>query len=189
MGWWQVSADTLAGSRFVLSPLAETFAGLRLLHTGEAAHPGERAWLAAHLPAYRSLLADDPVLALLVRAGLGAEWIADFLTPTPRGGETFEEEVVRVRRVPSDAARGHLRLSLGGPLPAALDRDDLPDLAGRLLTYVWQEAVRVRTGSGVGASWRRMWSRGSRRSGGVAGRRCWTRCGRGRGGSGRTGSR
>ena len=31
MGWWQVNADTLAGSRFVLSPLAETFAGLKML--------------------------------------------------------------------------------------------------------------------------------------------------------------
>ncbi|MEV8595214.1 winged helix-turn-helix domain-containing protein [Streptomyces sp. NPDC052012] len=142
MGWWQVSADTLAGSRFVLSPLAETFAGLRLLHTADAAHPGEREWLTAHLPAYRHLLADEPVLALLVRSGLGAEWIADFLTPTPRGGEGFEEEVARVRAVSGADARGHLRLSLGGPLPGALDRDDLPDLAARLLTYVWQEAVR-----------------------------------------------
>ncbi|MGC3002201.1 ArsR family transcriptional regulator [Streptomyces sp. G35A] len=141
MGWWQVSADTLAGSRFVLSRLAETFASLRLLHTARAAHPGERAWLDAHLPGYRGRLADDPVTALLVRSGLGREWIADFLTPTPRGGETFEEEVARVRAVPPGAARAHLGLSLRGPLPALLDRDDLPDRAADLLTYVWREAV------------------------------------------------
>lgn len=36
MGWWQVNADTLAGSRFVVSPLAETFACLKLLHAGRA---------------------------------------------------------------------------------------------------------------------------------------------------------
>ena len=32
MGWWIVSADTLAASRFVISPLAETTACLLTLH-------------------------------------------------------------------------------------------------------------------------------------------------------------
>ncbi|MFD8525102.1 winged helix-turn-helix domain-containing protein [Streptomyces capillispiralis] len=142
MGWWQVSADTLAGSRFVLSPLAETFASLRLLHGAGPAHPGERAWLDAHLPAHRARLAADPVTARLVPAALGTDWIADFLTPTPRGGESFEEEVARVRAVPPAAARDHLRTALHGPLPAALDRDDLAVRAADLLTHVWREAVR-----------------------------------------------
>ncbi|GAA3499875.1 winged helix-turn-helix domain-containing protein [Streptomyces prasinosporus] len=142
MGWWQVSADTLAGSRFVLSPLAETFACLRLLDTARAAHPGERQWLDTHLPAHRERLAADPVTALLVRSGLGTVWIADFLTPAPRGGETFEEEVARVRAVPPGAARAQLGVSLRGPLPALLDRDDLPERAADLLTHVWRDAVR-----------------------------------------------
>ena len=42
MGWWQVNADTLARSRFVISPLAETTASLLALERGTAAHPGER---------------------------------------------------------------------------------------------------------------------------------------------------
>ncbi|MYS90154.1 MULTISPECIES: winged helix-turn-helix domain-containing protein [Streptomyces] len=142
MGWWQVNADTLAGSRFVLSPLAETFASLRLLHTGVATHPGERRWLDAHLPAYRRRLARDPVTALLVRCGLGPEWIADFLTPTPRAGETFADEVARVREASPEAARAHLTVSLRGPLPPRLDRDDLPERAAGLLAYVWEETVR-----------------------------------------------
>ncbi|MER5752364.1 ArsR family transcriptional regulator [Streptomyces sp. NPDC002088] len=143
MGWWQVNADTLARSRFVLSPLAETFASLKLLHAGAGGHPGEQAWLRAHLPAYRELLAGDPVTALLVRAGLGRNWIADFLTPTPRDGETFEEGVARVRAVPAAAARAHLRVSLAGPLPAALERDeDLPERAAALLEWVWDGTVR-----------------------------------------------
>ncbi|PZH16905.1 transcriptional regulator [Streptomyces sp. NTH33] len=142
MGWWQVNADTLAGSRFLLSPLAETFASLKLLHAGVGRHPGEQAWLTAHLPAYRRRLADDPVTALLVHAGLGKEWIADFLTPTPRDEESFEEGVARVRAAEPAAARAHLRLSLAGPLPAALERDDLPERAARLLEYVWTETVR-----------------------------------------------
>ncbi|MFD9002055.1 transcriptional regulator [Streptomyces sp. NPDC059582] len=143
MGWWQVNADTLARSRFVLSPLAETFASLKLLHAGAGRHPGEQAWLRTHLPAYRELLAADPVTALLVRAGLGRDWIADFLTPTPRDGEAFAEEVARVRAVPADAARAQLRVSLAGPLPAALERDDeLPERAAALLEWVWEETVR-----------------------------------------------
>ncbi|MEU9288461.1 winged helix-turn-helix domain-containing protein [Streptomyces sp. NPDC048275] len=143
MGWWQVNADTLAGSRFVLSPLAETFASLEILHTGAAAHPGERAWLNAHLPAYRRRLAADPVTALLVRSGLGREWIADFLTPTPYGDEIFEDEVARVRDASPEDARAHLAVALRGPLPDRLaDRDDLPRRAADLLTWVWEESVR-----------------------------------------------
>ncbi|MCL7425318.1 ArsR family transcriptional regulator [Streptomyces sp. YS415] len=142
MGWWQVNADTLARSRFVLSPLAETFACLKLLHAGVGAHPGERNWLRAHLPGYRALLASDPVTGLLVRAGLGRDWIADFLTPTPRDGESFEEGVARVRAARPEQARDHLVLSLAGPLPAGLDRDDLPERAAALLRYVWEETVR-----------------------------------------------
>ncbi|WP_055490403.1 helix-turn-helix transcriptional regulator [Streptomyces sp. TP-A0356] len=142
MGLWYVNADTLAGSRFVLSPLAEVFASLKLLHAGTACHPGERAWLDAHLPAYRRRLAADPVTALLVRSGLGQEWIADFLTPTPRDGETFEEGVARVRAASPAGARAHLTVSLRGPLPAPLDRDDLPRRAADLLTYVWTRTVR-----------------------------------------------
>ncbi|MDQ0991455.1 DNA-binding transcriptional ArsR family regulator [Streptomyces sp. V3I7] len=142
MGWWQIDADTLARSRFVLSPLAETFASLKLLHAGTGTHPGEEDWLRAHLPVYRARLAADPVTALLLRAGLGRDWIADFLTPTPRDGESFEEALTRVRSACPARARDHLRVSLGGPLPSALERDDLPERAARLQEWVWEEAVR-----------------------------------------------
>ncbi|MFD5758953.1 ArsR/SmtB family transcription factor [Streptomyces sp. NPDC127044] len=142
MGWWQINADTLARTRFVLSPLAETFAAVKLLHAGTAAHPGERTWLDAHLPAYKRRLSGDPVTALLIRSGLGRNWIADFLTPTPRGEAHFEEEVARVREASAADARAHLTVSLAGPLPAALHRDDLPERAADLLTHVWTEAVR-----------------------------------------------
>ncbi|MEV6050159.1 helix-turn-helix domain-containing protein [Streptomyces sp. NPDC052107] len=142
MGWWQLNADTLVRSRFVVSPLAETFACLKLLHATDGAHPGEQEWLRTHLPAYRALLAADPVTARLVRAGLGRDWIADFLTPAPRGGEAFADEVARVRSTAPDAARAHLRTALAGPLPAELDRDDLPERAAALLEWVWEATVR-----------------------------------------------
>ncbi|MFJ9816614.1 ArsR/SmtB family transcription factor [Streptomyces sp. NPDC101151] len=142
MGWWQLNADTLARSRFVISPLTETFASLKLLHAGSGTHPGEREWLRAHLPGYRALLEADPVTARLVRAGLGRDWIADFLTPTPHDEEDFADGVARVRAAGPAAARAHLRLSLAGPLPAVLDRDDLPERAAALLEWVWEQTVR-----------------------------------------------
>lgn len=82
MGLWQIDTDTLARSRFVLSPFAETFASLKLLHAGTGAHPGEEAWLRAHLSGYRARLAADPVAALVARVALGTSWIADFFCPT-----------------------------------------------------------------------------------------------------------
>jgi DNA-binding transcriptional ArsR family regulator len=144
MGWWQVNADTLAQSRFVISPLAETTASLITLHRGDAAHPGDRAWLDAHRPGYRDRLARDPVTALLVQAALGRRWIADFVARAPAGeGEpSFGEELARIRQTPAESARADLALSLGGPLPAALHRSDLPDRAADLLEWVWAHTVR-----------------------------------------------
>ncbi|SBT89811.1 hypothetical protein GA0115233_101265 [Streptomyces sp. DI166] len=126
----------------MLSPLAETFACLKLLHAGVGAHPGERDWLRVHLPRYRGLLAADPVTAALVRAGLGREWIADFLTPAPRDGESFEDGVARVRAATAEEALAHLSVSVAGPVPAVLERDDLPSRAAELLQWVWESAVR-----------------------------------------------
>ncbi|MET7319167.1 winged helix-turn-helix domain-containing protein [Streptomyces sp. NPDC005549] len=142
MGWWEINADTLARSRFVVSPLDETVACLKMLHAGVAGHPGERAWLATHRPAHLHRMAADPVTALLVASGLGREWIADFLTPTPAEGQSFAEGVARIRATRPEVARADLAVSLGGTLPASLDRDDLPERAAALLERVWDEAVR-----------------------------------------------
>ncbi|MER8046587.1 ArsR family transcriptional regulator [Streptomyces sp. NPDC094032] len=144
MGWWQIGADSLAGSRFVISPLAETIAALKTLHAAAGAHPGERAWLAGHLPAYRARLAADPVDALLVRAAIGPTWNADFLTPTPLGeGErSFEEEVVAVRETEPGAAVPQLEVSVGGPVPEPLrSARDLPLRMAGVLEWVWRETV------------------------------------------------
>lgn len=144
MGWWQVSADTLAGSRFVVSALAETTASLMILAGGTATHPGERAWLDAHQGAYRERLAADPVTRLLVRAALGRRWVADLLTPAPPGeGEpAFADELLQVRMIPPETARADLAMSLGRPLPGVLQREDLADRAADLLQWVWTETVQ-----------------------------------------------
>jgi DNA-binding transcriptional ArsR family regulator len=143
MGWWQVNADTLAGSRFVISPLSEATASLIALERGTTAHPGERAWLDAHQPAYRERLAGDLVTALLVRTALGRRWIADFFTiaPTGEGEPTLGEELARIRERSPAAARTDLTVSLGGPLPASLHRSDLLERAADLLEWVWAETV------------------------------------------------
>ncbi|MEU6499607.1 helix-turn-helix domain-containing protein [Streptomyces californicus] len=148
MGWWQISADTLAGSRFVVSPLAEAVASLLLLERAVAAHPGERAWLAEHLPAYRRRAAEDPVSALVIRSALAPRWTADFLgaapVPAPPGrpAPAFAEELARMRATPPDQARADLAVTLGGgPLPAALDRDDLADRAADAVAWVWTHTV------------------------------------------------
>jgi DNA-binding transcriptional ArsR family regulator len=143
MGLWQVNADTLAGSRFVLSPLAETTACLIVLAKGTSGHPGERGWLDMYRAAYRERLAGDPITALLIRSALGRRWIADFMTPTPAGDgeEAFGDEVARIRETSAEAVRADLTVSLGGPLPALLHQPDLPGRAADLLEWVWAVCV------------------------------------------------
>ncbi|WP_419999132.1 ArsR/SmtB family transcription factor [Streptomyces boninensis] len=149
MGWWQFSADTLAGSRFVISQMAEVNASLFALHHGAAAHPGERAWLDAHGPAYRARLAADPVLAELVPAALGERhhWIADFVTPTPGRADgdpvgDVAAGLAEIRATSRERARANLMISLRAPLPAALDDADPAALMADLLEWVWDETVR-----------------------------------------------
>ncbi|GAB1819282.1 winged helix-turn-helix domain-containing protein [Herbidospora sp. RD11066] len=143
MGWWQVSADTLAGSRFVVSPLAETTACMFALGHALPAHPGEAHWWNEHADRFRTRLTRDPLDELLIRAASGAEWIADFLVPAPAGaGEpTFADEVAIVRNTPAEVVYADLEISLGRMLPGPLRRSDLAERAADLLEWVWTEAV------------------------------------------------
>jgi DNA-binding transcriptional ArsR family regulator len=144
MGVWRVNADTLAGGRFVISPLCETIGCLITLERNTAAHPGERAWLDAHAAAYRALLHRDPATGLLVRSALRRNWIADYFSPAPpaEGEPSFAEEVRRVRETPPATVRADLEVALGGPLPERLRRTDLPERSAGVLEWVWEEAVR-----------------------------------------------
>lgn len=159
MSWWRLSTDTLVNCRFVLSPLAETLACLKTLERGSAAHPGERAWLGTHLPAYRARQAAHPLSAAVIKAALGATWNADFLTPTPppdapspvpagrparRAGveALFAREVAQVRRTPPGRARDDLAVSCGRrTLPPGLRRDDLAARAADTLEWIWRETA------------------------------------------------
>src|SRR5919197_1231405 len=119
MGWWQTNADTLARSRFVISPLAEATACLIALERGAAGHPGEHAWLATHGPAYQRRLAGDPPPAALHRTDLPRRaadllewvWTETVLPYWPRRKRIFEADIV--------ARTG--RLSRGGWVAALND--------------------------------------------------------------------
>jgi DNA-binding transcriptional ArsR family regulator len=141
VSWWQVSADVLASSRFVVSPLAETVAGLKTLHVGSSGNPADRAWLDTHSAAYRERMTDDPVTALIVRAAFAPTWTADFLTPPPTAGAGFDTELDRIRRVRPEAARADLAVSLDSRLPAELERDDIAERAAELLDWVWTTTI------------------------------------------------
>ncbi|MGW1542223.1 ArsR/SmtB family transcription factor [Streptomyces sp. NPDC002309] len=144
MGLWLLDADTLARSRFVISPLAEAVAALVDLEEAVASHPVQEKWLTAHLPAYRERLARDPVAAAVVRAGFRYSWIADFLIPAPVGDGVplIDEELHRIRTVSPATARADLRTALGsGSLPHALRRDDLPERSAAVLEWVWTRTV------------------------------------------------
>jgi len=145
MGLWLISADTLAGGRFVVSALAETTACLKLLDKAQGAHPGEQAWLDAHLGAYRRRLAGDPITAKLIDAALGRKthWNADFLTlPHPGTGSlTFHEELADLRRITAEQAHADLEVSLGHPVPGELRRPDVTERVADLLEWIWTETV------------------------------------------------
>ncbi|GAA4824823.1 winged helix-turn-helix domain-containing protein [Streptomyces ziwulingensis] len=144
MGLWLLDTDTLARSRFVISPLTETVAALIDLEEAVASHPVQQKWLTAHLTAYREQLARDAVAAAVVRAGFRYSWIADFLIPAPVGDGTprVDEELRRVRTTPPATARADLTAALGGgSLPHALRRDDLPERSAALLEWVWTRTV------------------------------------------------
>jgi DNA-binding transcriptional ArsR family regulator len=141
MGWWQVGADTLAGSRFVISPLAETTASLLALERGAAAHPGERQWLDAHQTPYRAYAGDHPVIPALMRAAAALYWVPALITAPPvSGGDgreaSFSEELRGITDISPGAAAADL--AEAGLRATA---DDLPRMAAELLSWVWENTV------------------------------------------------
>ena len=144
MGWWQVSADTLAGSRFVVSPLAETTASLLALERGTAAHPGERAWLDAHQSAYRRYAADKPVVPRLIRAAVARCWIPALITSAPaaEGEPEFRDELARISGMSDAATVADLATVIGATaLADCLRTPGLPGQASELLEWVWTQTV------------------------------------------------
>jgi DNA-binding transcriptional ArsR family regulator len=139
VGWWQVNADTLARSRFVISPLAETTASLLALERGTAAHPGERRWLDAHQAAYLGYAKENPEVPRLLRFCLGRRWIPGVITVVPASNDelAFGVEIGQITSLSPDFVAGDL-----GAVGVKEYPHDLPDKAAELLEWVWENTVR-----------------------------------------------
>jgi len=149
MGMWLIPADLLAGSRFVVSPLAETVAALTVLSRPDPPGiPWQRAFRATHLEAYDDLLTARPELRLLAdrlwrpRRGETPGWIADFLSPPPLGPEAgFDAELAQIDAWDEARMRAELRALHRAPLPGVLERAGLGGLVRELLDWVWTVTV------------------------------------------------
>jgi DNA-binding transcriptional ArsR family regulator len=152
MGVWLLTADVLAASRFVTSPLAETVNALGVL-AARNPQPWERDWLARHRQAFLDRIRADPFSAALAQAMQSGRWLPVDLSVPPRPGDvTFDQELDRVRAVPPQTAKFDLTqgamgamgaLKARGRLPAALDVRDPAGAFADLLQWTWDHAVRA----------------------------------------------
>ena len=144
MGVWLVSADVLAASRFVTSPLIETVNALGVL-VARNPQPWERDWLARHRQAFLDRIKTDPFSAALAGNKLAAgRWLPVDLSAPPRPGDvTFEQELARVRTVPPQLAKFDLAQSAGGRLPGAFDVSDPAGAFADLVQWTWEHTVRA----------------------------------------------
>ncbi|MEV4347763.1 helix-turn-helix domain-containing protein [Actinoplanes sp. NPDC049596] len=149
MGSWRVSADLLASSRFVLSPIAETVAALTVLEVPLG--PWQQAFHAANRAAYDEMLARHPVRHDLVhrawrpRRGDQPGWMADFLGTVPaEPGLSFDEELAQLAGEWDDASmRAELYALRPGRLPATLLGPGLRTELLELLTWVWTVTIEA----------------------------------------------
>ncbi|GGN65723.1 transcriptional regulator [Actinoplanes lobatus] len=149
MGSWRVSADLLASSRFVLSPMAETVAALTLLEVPRG--PWQQAFHAANRDAFAEMLARHPVRRDLVRRAWRPRrgdlpgWMADFLGIVPEApGMSFNDELDQLAAEwDDDRIRSELRTVRPGPLAETLLRPGLhAELLG-LLRWIWTATVEA----------------------------------------------
>jgi DNA-binding transcriptional ArsR family regulator len=140
VGSWQIGIDTLARSRFVISPLAETSASLVALESGAAAHPGEHQWLAGHRRAYLRYADDHPAIPALMRAATRHWWMPSlvFRVPDFEGEPSIDRELEQVAAM----APGKVAADLAeiGLQPDS-DTAGLPGTAALLLEWVWVNTV------------------------------------------------
>jgi hypothetical protein len=102
MAVFVVDADVMARARFGTSRLVETVAALNILRRDDPL-PWHRTWRDAHLPAFRSRLATDPVAAAVIRHAYGRGWIADFLTVPPSAPDlSLDAELAHLESLSDD---------------------------------------------------------------------------------------
>src|SRR3954454_10124257 len=141
MGTWQISADLLARSRFVVSPRIETVAALNdIVRPSDAAG---RAFSAAHRESFEAMLDEHPVRRAVLDHSWRPGWLSDWLCLPPRGpGHTFGDEVADVRRLGDVTVRTQLaEVDPNRPLSRLLTRSGTAQQAAALLEWVWTHAL------------------------------------------------
>ncbi|MFF0298246.1 ArsR/SmtB family transcription factor [Kitasatospora sp. NPDC004614] len=103
----------LSRSRFALSPFAETLAAIVQL-ARPAADSWHPEWHARHRVEFHARLRADPYARGLVGLISATKWLPEHLVVPPGGGmeTTLESELAEAARVPDEAVRESLRLSL-----------------------------------------------------------------------------
>ncbi|MFD8481630.1 ArsR/SmtB family transcription factor [Kitasatospora sp. NPDC059673] len=103
----------LSRSRFALSPFAETLATIIQL-ARPAADSWHPEWHTRHRVEFHARLRADPYARGLVELISATKYLPDHLVVPPGGGmeTTLESELAEVARVPDEAVRESLRLSL-----------------------------------------------------------------------------
>jgi DNA-binding transcriptional ArsR family regulator len=140
-----VSADLLARSRFVVSPISETVAALMVLSRPDPpGTPWIRSFRALHREACLAMLAEDKLRAVVAehmwrpRRGQVPGWIADFLALPPLGGgATLADEFGQLTAWDDDRIRDEIGQNAVGPLPATLGRPGLRDTVTDMLRWTW----------------------------------------------------
>src|SRR3954447_10380348 len=99
----RLSPLALSRSRFALSPLAETFAAMKML-IEPAPDPWAEAWHARHAPVFAARLQADPFEAGFVRLAHSTKWLPDLVAFPPRGGMTtrLADELPAVAAYPAE---------------------------------------------------------------------------------------
>jgi len=149
VGDWIVSADVLARSRFLVSPMHETVAAMTALDRQFDA--ADRAFAALHREAYDAMLEAHPVRRELGQAAwrprtpARAGWMADFLGPAPSApGMDIEAQLDELAREwPDDRIRHEVQAVTARPLPDALRRHGLTEELVGLLRWVWTATVEA----------------------------------------------
>lgn len=140
MSRWLVDADLLARSRFAVSPLLETVAGLLIL-VGARCEPWQLEWRRRHRPALRAQLADHPVQADISRLAAGPGWVADCLTVAPPAtADGFAAELRCVSERPDRMIRTELGM-IGELTPRLRRRRGLGRDVAALLEWVWETGI------------------------------------------------
>lgn len=149
MGNWRVSADLLAASRFVISPLADIVGALTMLD--HPAGPWEAAFRAGNRVAYDDMLNAHPIRRAIARRcwwpriGTRLGWMADFLAVPPIADQaTFEQELEGLGRdFDDDEVRAALLDGDPTPLPPELLGAGVREALLELLQWVWSSTVEA----------------------------------------------